>query len=65
MEKFYKINKNILLILYVNFFSKFLLVNCILNDNFLIDLDQMSKLNIFEIFFEKNKQNLYNSMKRK
>ena len=65
MEKFYKINKNILLILYVNFFSNFLLVNCILNDNFLIDLDQMSKLNIFEIFFEKNKRNLYNSMKRK
>ena len=32
---------------------------------FLIDLDQMSKLNIFEIFFEKNKRNLYNSMKRK
>ena len=51
MEKFYKINKNILLILYVNFFSNFLLVNYILNDNFLIDLDQTSKLNIFEIFF--------------
>ena len=65
MEKFYKINKNILLILYVNFFSNFLLVNYILNDNFLIDLDQTSKLNIFEIFFEKNKRNLYNSMKRK
>ena len=53
MKKIYKTNKNILQIFFfcVEFFFNFFfqLVNCILNGNFLMELDEKFKLNKFEI----------------